>query len=121
MNDFIIEYLLLPQLLLLDDNMILVFCSILVLLHIAHMNELLGVNHWHLLHWHTFYQVGVKVRELVVLDALVLAPQLRLVLLHSQASQVVLEHQGVMAVIQVHFSTLICVHLNYSVRVVDGA
>ena len=83
MNDFVIEYLFLPQLLLLNDNMILVFGSILVLLHIAHMNELVGINHWHLLHWHTFYQVWVEIREFVVLNALVLTPQLRLVLLHS--------------------------------------
>jgi hypothetical protein len=117
-DDFVVEYLLLSQLLLLYDYMVLVFSCILVLLHIAHVNELMGVDHWHLLDWYSLDQIGVKVREFVVLDALVLT---RLILLHSQASQVVLEHQRVVTVIQVHFTSLVGIHLEYSVRVVDGA
>ena len=89
MNDLVVENLLLPQLLLLDDYMILVLRSILILLDIAHMDELLRVNHWH---WHSLYQVWIKVRELIMLDALMLTSELWWVLLHPQPSQMVLEH-----------------------------
>ena len=62
------------------------------------------------------YQVRVEVGlEVIVLDALVLTPQvcwrLQLVLLHSEPPQVILEHQRVVAVVQAHLVQLLVVHL----------
>lgn len=61
-------------------------------------------------------QVGVEVGlEIVVLDALMLAPQvcgrLQLVLLHPEAPQMILKHQRVVAVVQAHLVLLLVVHL----------
>lgn len=61
-------------------------------------------------------QVRVEVGlEVVVLDALVLTPQvcgrLQLVLLHPKAPQMILKHQRVVAVVQAHLVQLLVVHL----------